>query len=108
MGKHYLLNLYDCPFDLLDNERFLFDLMEIAAESSGATIIQTISKKFDPQGVTVVSLLSESHISIHTWPEEGKAACDIFTCGEANPKIGCDIIIHQLKSQTHTLSYIER
>jgi S-adenosylmethionine decarboxylase len=108
MGKHYLLNLYGCPFHLLDNERFLLDLIEIAAESSGATILQTISKKFEPQGVTVVSLLSESHISIHTWPEEGKAACDVYTCGDAHPKIGCDIIIHQLKSQSHTLSCIER
>jgi S-adenosylmethionine decarboxylase len=108
MGKHYLLNLYGCPFDLLDNERFLLDLIEIAAESSGATILQTISKKFEPQGVTIVSLLAESHISIHTWPEEGKAACDVYTCGNSQPKIGCDIIIHQLKSQSHTLSYIER
>jgi S-adenosylmethionine decarboxylase len=108
MGKHYLLNLYGCPFHLLDNERFLLDLIEIAAESSGATILQTISKKFEPQGVTIVSLLAESHISIHTWPEEGKAACDVYTCGDSQPKIGCDIIIHQLKSQSHTLSYIER
>ena len=108
MGKHYLLNLYGCPFHLLDNERFLLDLIEIAAESSGATIVQTISKKFEPQGVTIVSLLAESHISIHTWPEEGKAACDVYTCGDSQPKIGCDIIIHQLKSQSHTLSYIER
>jgi S-adenosylmethionine decarboxylase len=84
------------------------DLIEIAAESSGATILQTISKKFEPQGVTIVSLLAESHISIHTWPEEGKAACDVYTCGDSQPKIGCDIIIHQLKSQSHTLSYIER
>ena len=108
MGKHYLLNLYGCPFHLLNNERFLLDLIEIAAESSGATILQTISKKFEPQGVTIVSLLAESHISIHTWPEEGKAACDVYTCGDSQPKIGCDIIIHQLKSQSHTLSYIER
>jgi S-adenosylmethionine decarboxylase len=70
--------------------------------------LQTISKKFEPQGVTIVSLLAESHISIHTWPEEGKAACDVYTCGDSQPKIGCDIIIHQLKSQSHTLSYIER
>jgi S-adenosylmethionine decarboxylase len=108
MGKHYLLNLYGCPFHLLDSEKFLRDILEVAAESSGATVLETVSKKFEPQGVTVVSLLSESHISIHTWPEEGKAACDVYTCGDANPKIGCDIIIHQLHAQTHTLSYIER
>jgi len=108
MGKHYLLNLYGCSFVLLDDERYLIELLENAAEASGATVLQTISKKFDPQGVTVVSLLSESHISIHTWPEEGRAAVDVYTCGNSNPKIGCDIIIHQLYSQSHTLSYIER
>ena len=108
MGKHYLLNLYGCDFVRLNNEIFLRDLLEIAAESSGAKVLETISYKFDPQGVTAVSLLSESHISIHTWPEEGKAAVDVYTCGDCNPKIGCDIIIQQLYAQDHTLSYIER
>lgn len=108
MGKHYLLNLYGCSFVLLDDERCLIDLLEYAAVASGATVIQTISKKFDPQGVTVICLLSESHISIHTWPEEGKAAVDVYTCGDCNPKIGCDIVIQQLYATTHTLSYIER
>lgn len=108
MGKHYLLNLYGCSFERLNNETFLKDLLEIAAESSGATVLETISKKFEPQGVTAICLLSESHISIHTWPEKGEAAVDIFTCGDSEPKIGCDIIIHQLESENHTLSYIER
>jgi S-adenosylmethionine decarboxylase len=108
MGKHYLLNLYGCSFDLLNNEHFLIDLLENAATASGATVIQTIYKKFEPQGVTVLTLLSESHISIHTWPEKGEAAVDIFTCGECTPKVGCDIIIHQLNADNNTLSYIER
>jgi S-adenosylmethionine decarboxylase len=108
MGKHYLLNLYGCSFSLLNDLEFLIDLLENAAYASGATVLETVYKKFDPQGVTVLCLLSESHISIHTWPEEGKAACDVYTCGDCNPKIGCDIIIEQLKSENHTLSYIER
>jgi S-adenosylmethionine decarboxylase len=108
MGKHYLLNLYECSEVLLNDEHFLMDLLENAAVASGATVCQTIHKKFEPQGVTVICLLSESHISIHTWPEEEKAAVDVYTCGDCNPKIGCDIIIQQLKSETHTMSYIER
>jgi len=108
MGKHYLLNLYGCSFVLLDNEECLIELLEHAATISGATVIQTISKKFEPQGVTVLTLLSESHISIHTWPEKGEAAVDVFTCGDCDPKIGCDVIIEQLKADNHTLSYIER
>ena len=108
MGKHYLLNLYGCSFVLLDDVKLLIDLLENAAVASGATVVQTISKKFEPQGCTVLTLLSESHFSIHTWPEEGKAAVDCYTCGDCDPKIGCDMIIQQLFATNHTLSYIER
>ena len=82
--------------------------MENAAEASGASVVKTIYKKFIPQGVTVLSLLEESHISIHTWPEKGEAAVDIFTCGDAMPKIGCDIITNQLKCDRSTLQHIKR
>ena len=108
MGKHYLLNLYGCEFDILNNEVYLRNLIKLAAETTGATVLQTISHKFDPYGVTALCLLSESHISIHTWPEKGQASIDIFTCGDAEPRIGCDVIILQLKNEHHTLSYIER
>jgi S-adenosylmethionine decarboxylase len=108
MGKHYLLNLYGCSYDLLNNEEYLINLLENAAIATGATVVQIISKKFSPQGVTVLILLAESHISIHTWPEKGEAAADIFTCGDCHPKIGCDIIVEQLSCDNHTLSYIER
>lgn len=108
MGKHYLLNLYDCTFDNLNDEIFLINLIESAAIVSGATVVQTIFKKFEPQGFTGICLLSESHISIHTWPEEGKAALDLFTCGECDPRIGCELIISKLKPQTHKLTFIQR
>jgi S-adenosylmethionine decarboxylase len=108
MGKHFLLNLYGCSSVLLNDERFLIDLIENAAIVSGATVLKTVSYKFDPQGVTSICLLSESHISIHTWPEENKAAIDCYTCGNANPKIGCDMIIEQLKPIEYKLTYIQR
>jgi S-adenosylmethionine decarboxylase len=108
MGKHFLLNLYGCSSVLLNDEQFLIDLMENAAIASGATVLKTVVHKFDPQGITAICLLSESHISIHTWPEEGKAALDVYTCGSANPKIGCDIIIAQLNPSEYKLNYIQR
>jgi S-adenosylmethionine decarboxylase len=108
MKEHYLLNLYGCPEQLLDNEFFLCDMIENAAEACGATVIETISHHFKPQGVTAISLLAESHISIHTWPEKGEASVDVFTCGDCIPKIACDIIIEQVKSTTHELELIER
>ena len=107
MGKHYLLQLYGVDYDKLDNESYLCSLIELAAETSGATVIQTISKSL----IRMVSLLSlffhESHISIHTW-QTLEAAVDIFTCGKCDPKIGCDVMIQQLQPEDHTLSYIER
>ncbi len=108
MGKHYLLNLYGCSFVLLDDERCLIDLLENAAIVSGANVIQTISKKFEPQGVTILCLLSESHISIHTYPELGNCYVDIFTCGNCDPKIGVDIIIQQLYPKSYDLKYVDR
>lgn len=108
MGKHYLLNLYGCLSNLLDNEFFLSDMLENAAEACGAHVIQTMSHQFEPQGVTAICLLSESHISIHTWPETGMAAVDVFTCGESEPKIACDIIVEQLHASDFVLDYIER
>jgi S-adenosylmethionine decarboxylase len=92
----------------LDNEFFLCDLLENAAEACGAHVLQTISYQFDPQGVTAICLLSESHISIHTWPEKGEAAVDVFTCGDSQPKIACDIIIEQLNATNFNLDYVER
>lgn len=108
MGKHFLLNLYGCSFDSLNNEKLLIDLIENAANASGATILKTISHKFTPQGITAICLLSESHISIHTYPEEGKAAADFFTCGSTNPKIGCDLVISQLNPTEYKLNFIQR
>lgn len=97
-----------CSLSLLDNEHFLRDLLENAAEACGAHVLQSMSHQFQPQGVTAICLLSESHISIHTWPEKGEAAVDVFTCGDSEPKIACDIIIEQLKAEHYTLDYINR
>lgn len=108
MGKHYLLNLYECSFLLLNDENFLIDLLENAASVSGATVLKTVSYKFEPQGCTVLCLLSESHISIHTYPELGKCYSDIYTCGSANPKIGCDYIIEKLNPQSYDLKFVGR
>ena len=108
MGKHFLLNLYGCSSVRLNDEIFLVDLLQNSAVASGATVLKTVSHKFEPQGVTIICLLSESHISIHTWPEEHKASADIFTCGLSNPKIGCDIMIEQLKPIEYKLNYIQR
>jgi S-adenosylmethionine decarboxylase len=108
MGKHYLLNLYGCPFDLLDDHLFIVELLNEAAFESGATVLNCVYHHFEPQGVTAVLLLAESHLSIHTWPEKGKAAVDCYTCGDTEPKVACDIIIERLQAKQHEMTYIAR
>ena len=80
--KHILFTLKGCIPEELNDEGFIRDVMYQASEWSKSTLISLHSHKFDPQGVTAIALLAESHISIHTWPEKGMAICDVFTCGE--------------------------
>ena len=79
--KHILFTLKGCPYGLLDDEAHIRNVLVNAATLSESTLLGIQSHKFDPQGVTAVALLAESHISIHTWPEKGMAVCDVFTCG---------------------------
>lgn len=81
VGVHIIAEMTGCSADLLNDEAFLIDLVERSARAGGATVLSTNAHSFEPQGVTVVSLLSESHMTIHTWPENNYAAVDIFTCG---------------------------
>ena len=80
--RHILFTLKDCDKKLLDDENFVQEVIYHAASVCKSTLLSLNSHKFDPQGVTCVAMLAESHISIHTWPEKGMAVCDVFTCGE--------------------------
>jgi len=81
-SKHLLLELYRCDREKLNDESFLRCILNRAAKLSNATVLNLISNKFEPQGVTAIALLAESHISIHSWPESNYSAVDIFTCGQ--------------------------
>lgn len=87
--KHILFTLKECNKSFLDDEQFVRDVVYQASVKCKSTLLALNSHKFDPQGVTCVAMLAESHISIHTWPELGMAVCDIFTCGDhTEPKQG--------------------
>ena len=81
-SKHLLLELYRCDCEKLNDESFLRCILNRAAKLANATVLNLISNKFEPQGVTAIALLAESHISIHTWPESNYSAVDNFTCGQ--------------------------
>ena len=68
-SKHLLLELYRCDCEKLNDESFLRCTLNRAAKLANAKVLNLISNKFEPQGVTAIALLAESHISIHTWPE---------------------------------------
>jgi len=80
-GRHLILDLYDCSAEVLDDYDYLSEMLETALRMSNATILRIFGEKFQPQGVTLLALLAESHASIHTWPCEGYAAIDLYTCG---------------------------
>ena len=92
VGTHYLVDIAAADPKFLDDEEFLRNLLESAARYAGATVLQTHSHKFDPQGVTAFCLLAESHISIHTWPEDGRCAVDMFTCGDCDCHAGIELM----------------
>ena len=108
-SKHLLLELYRCDYEKLDDESFLRCTLNRAAKLAKATVLNLISNKFEPQGVTAIALLAESHISIHTWPESNYSAVDIFTCGQNMlPELASKYLIEALKAKEHSLRVIER
>lgn len=81
-GRHLILDLYGCDPGILDDYEELQRLLEASLVMAKANIIRIFGEKFQPQGVTLLALLSESHASIHTWPEMGYCAVDLYTCGD--------------------------
>ena len=108
-SNHFLLELYRCDYEKLNDESFLRCTLNRAAKLAKATVLNLISNKFEPQGVTAIALLAESHISIHTWPESNYSAVDIFTCGQNMlPELASQYLIETLKAEEHSLRVIVR
>ena len=108
-SKHFLLDLYRCDYEKLNDESFLSFTLNNAAKLANAKVLNLITNKFEPQGVTAIALLAESHLSIHTWPEAQYSAVDIFTCGQnMKPDISCKYLIQSLMAEEHLLRIITR
>ena len=108
-GKHLLLELYGCNSDKLNDEIFLRCKIDNASKHARAKVLNIVSNKFEPFGVTAIALLAESHLSIHTWPESQYAAIDIFTCGQnMRPNLASQFLIDQLEATNHCLKSINR
>jgi S-adenosylmethionine decarboxylase proenzyme len=81
LGIHLLVEMIECNQDKINNILHIKDSLLMAAEVAGATIINSFFHEFSPNGISGVVILAESHISIHSWPEEKYAAVDVFMCG---------------------------
>jgi S-adenosylmethionine decarboxylase len=109
VGRHCIFELQDGNPNLLDDEDFIKEALTKAAEAAGATLLGIVSHKFEPQGVTAIALLSESHISIHSYPEYGYAAVDAFTCGEhTNPESACRSLKESLEAKSGSMQLLTR
>lgn len=108
MGKHLLLEAYNISFFKLDNALEIRKILFDAAERAEMRVLNVFHKQFDPQGCTVVIALAESHISCHTWPEEGCISADVFTCGDKNPKIIMLELLKYLDTDDYNLREVDR
>ncbi len=108
MGKHLLLEVYNVNFDLINDVESLQSVMIKGIERAKMTILNVFSHCFLPQGCTVVIALAESHVSCHTWPEEGAIAIDVYTCGDGNPKLIALEILKYLNSDYYKLREVDR
>lgn len=82
LGRHILVEAWGCRNESLNDLPGIRRAMINAAEAAGATVLDVSFRRFAPQGVSGVVIISESHLTIHTWPEYGYAAIDLFTCGD--------------------------
>jgi len=109
LGKHLLLELKGCDKEVLNDLSFLRGILLAAAGEAGATVLGESFHKFNPQGVSGVVIIAESHLFIHTWPEYGYAAVDIFTCGDSvQPERAVEILIRKLGAKNHSILEMSR
>ena len=109
VGKHLILDLWECDVKSLNSVTFVKNLITAAAQKVKATVIDVVCHRFNPTGVTGVVVLAESHISIHTWPERAYAAVDIFTCGDTiDPQGAASYLAERLCAKNYSMLLVER
>jgi S-adenosylmethionine decarboxylase len=109
LGRHLLAELSDCNAAILNHQEELQRIMLEAARHSGATVVDSVFHHYNPQGLSGIVVIAESHISIHTWPEYGYAAVDCFTCGSSvNPWKALEYLKEKLGSRAVQVKDLNR
>ncbi len=109
LGRHLVVELTHCDRTLLNDQDFIERSLNEAVRHSGATKVESVFHAYNPQGVSGVVVIAESHCSIHTWPEYGYAAVDFFTCGETvDPYKACQSLQTLLKAGETSTKELKR
>ncbi len=109
LGRHILAEFYGCPMETLSDLEQIKQSMVAAALEAGAEVKETVFHQFSPQGISGVVVISESHLAIHSWPEFGYAAVDVFTCGQTvDPWVSCNYLKQAFSAQNMSAREIER
>ena len=109
LGKQIIAEFSKCDAKILNDEILLKKIIKQAIKEAKHHLIKIGSKKFTPQGITIFGILAESHISVHTYPEYGYAAVDIFTCGKySDPALVFKYIKKELRAGKVKVMEIER
>ena len=108
MGTHLLVDAWDVPPLILNDAEQIRRAMIKAVAAGEATLIDLCLHKFSPQGVTATATLAESHIAIHTWPEDGCLAADLFFCGVGKPLVAIHVLQQELQVVKVKVQSIDR
>ncbi|UCG21191.1 MAG: adenosylmethionine decarboxylase [Deltaproteobacteria bacterium] len=109
LGKHLIIEFFQCDSTILNDLRTLENHLLAAVQLSGATIIQPLLHQFSPHGITGVVVVAESHFAVHTWPEYGYCALDIFTCGDSvDGHIALNYLKENLKAANTSVMEVKR
>lgn len=109
LGRHILAEFYNCNSNVLNNLEMIEKVMADAATECGATVVEKKFHMFSPYGVSGVVIISESHLAIHTWPEYGYAAVDLFTCGDnCDPLVAYEYLKEKLSSNSAIYTELRR
>lgn len=99
VGTHLVVDAWEASEDLLNDPEAIRRAMLEAISAGDATLIDLCVHQFSPHGVTATATLAESHIAIHTWPEHGYFAADLFFCGRGKPERAMEVLQTALKAK---------